>query len=277
VRKGRSIRLAWVAWLAASAGCASASNYLDPREPRYVGGPEAPADTRETAAAGRASIRVVTFNIQFAKRVDEAIAGLRETPALRDPDLLLLQEMDAAGVQRIAAAFGFNYVYYPASRHSGTGRDLGNAILSPWPIDDDAKLPLPYVSRGLGQARAAVSARVRVRGRDLRVYSLHLGAPFGASPGERRAQADRVMADAAARGLPAIVGGDLNSHGLGRRFVEAGYAWPTRDVGGSVRGRSFDHVLVRGLRLAPATRAAVARELADASDHRPVWAELVVE
>jgi len=219
----------------------------------------------------------VTFNIQYAKRVDAAIAGLRALPQLRDPDLLLLQEMDAAGVERIAAALGLNYIYYPASLHPGTKRDVGNAILSPWPIDDDAKLPLPYTSRFLGQARIAVSARVRVRGRDVRVYSLHLGSPFGASPGERRAQADRVLADAAARGLPAIVGGDFNSHGLGRRLEQAGYAWPTRDVGASVRGRSYDHVFVRGLRLAPGTRAAVARELTDASDHRPVWAELVVE
>jgi endonuclease/exonuclease/phosphatase family metal-dependent hydrolase len=273
----RLLRLAEVLWLAAGVGCASATNYLDPREPRYAGGPGAGAGTPEAPAAEPASIRVVTFNIKYAKRVDAAIAGLRASPRLQNLDLLLLQEMDAPGVQRIAAAFGLNYVYYPASLHPGTGRDVGNAILSPWPIDDDAKLPLPYRSRFLGQARSAVSARVRVRGRDLRVYSLHFGSPLGASPGERRAQAERVMADVAARGLPAIVGGDFNSHGLGRRFEQAGYAWPTRDVGGSVRGRSFDHVFVHGLRPAPATRAAVARELADASDHRPVWAELVLE
>ena len=67
--------------------------------------------------------------------------------------------------------------------------------------------------------------------------------------------------------------GDFNSHGLGDRLVAAGYHWLTRDVGPTTRRFSFDHVFVRGLSFEEA-RAGVAREVKDASDHRPVWVDL---
>jgi len=58
--------------------------------------------------------------------------------------------------------------------------------------------------------------------------------------------------------------------------VAEGFAWPTKEVGGSVRGFSFDHVFVRGLGRAGAV-AGVARDVKDASDHRPVWADVRVD
>jgi endonuclease/exonuclease/phosphatase (EEP) superfamily protein YafD len=70
-----------------------------------------------------------------------------------------------------------------------------------------------------------------------------------------------------------VVAGDFNSHGLGRAFEEHGYCWPTKHVGSSVRRFSFDHVFARGL-CSPPLVAGVARDVEDASDHRPVWAVL---
>ena len=111
------------------------------------------------------------------------------TPTLRNADVLVLQEMDAPGVEAVARALHMNYVYYPVSLNPKYGRDFGNAILSPWPIEESRKVLLPHTSRILKQARAAVAARVRVGDRTVQVYSVHLGAPFGTSPGNRRKQA----------------------------------------------------------------------------------------
>jgi endonuclease/exonuclease/phosphatase family metal-dependent hydrolase len=249
------------------AGCATAHNYLERDAPRYEGS-HAPPRQPVTPAA----LRVVTFNIEYAKRMAAAIAALRERPELRDADLLLLQEMDHPGVESVARALGLNYAYFPASHHPKTKRDLGNALLSPWPIETTWKLPLPHTSRLLHQARAAVAARVRIGQRAVRVYSIHFGSPFGISDGKRRDQARAVLDDARDSPDAVVIGGDFNSKGLGKMFVAAGFLWPTERIGATRSWLSFDHVFVRGLGPAEFS-AGVVRDV-HASDHRPVWAVL---
>jgi endonuclease/exonuclease/phosphatase family metal-dependent hydrolase len=256
--------------LCGSLGCATAHNYLDPVAPRYEG-----TLAPDRIAPLPATIRVVTFNIEYGLRIEHAVAALQRFEALREPDVLLLQEMDAAGVEVIARALRLNYVYYPASLTPKTGRDFGNAILSPWPIVESAKLPLPHPSRILHQARAAVTARIRVADLDVQVYCLHLGSPFGISGGQRRQQAAAVLADAKGRRDPVIIAGDINSKGLGQVFTSAGYRWPTEHVGASRGSFSFDHIFARGLDPV-AHGAGVVREASDASDHRPVWTVFAV-
>jgi endonuclease/exonuclease/phosphatase family metal-dependent hydrolase len=263
-----TLRAASVALLAGlGIGCATAHNYLERDGPRYEGSHAAP---REQVAP--ATVRVVTFNIEYAKRMERAIAALRDRAPLRDPDLLLLQEMDAAGVDAAARGLGLNFVYFPGSRHPKTKRDLGNAVLSPWPIEAAWKLPMPHPSRILRQARAAVGARVRIGDRAVRVYSLHLGSPLAISGGKRRDQIEVVLADARDSLDPVVIGGDFNSKGVGRTIVAAGFHWPTERVGGTRGWLSFDHVFARGLGPAESS-AGVVRDV-DASDHRPVWAVL---
>ena len=247
-------------------GCATAENYRDGAGPRYEG---SHAKARESAPV--TTVRVATYNVEYALRVPQALEAIRASRDLRDADVLLLQEMDAAGVETIARALELNYVYFPASVTPKTHRDLGNAVLSPWPMDAASKLLLPHESRIIHQARAAVSVRVTIGGRAVRVYSVHFGSPLGISGGQRRAQARAVLDDARTRPEPVIIGGDLNSHGLGRVLVADGYAWPTERIGGTRGSFSFDHVFARGL---AATGAGVVREAKEASDHRPVWATL---
>jgi endonuclease/exonuclease/phosphatase family metal-dependent hydrolase len=258
-----------LAAIAFAAGCTTAHNYLDPAGPRYAGGAGVAVDRPADGP-----IRVVTFNVEYAKRITEAIAALR-APPLRGADVLALQEMDAPGVTAIAEALGMNYVYYPASRHPGTGRDFGNAILSPWPIEASRKVLLPGRSRGMHQARAAVMATVRVGDRAVAVYAVHLTSPWGMGGGGRARQADAVIADAEGATGPVIVAGDFNSSGIGARFSARGFAWPTRKVGHSAGPFSFDHIFTRGLRLEGAQSAGVARSGPRASDHWPVWAVFV--
>jgi endonuclease/exonuclease/phosphatase family metal-dependent hydrolase len=216
---------------------------------------------------------VVTYNVEYALRVPQAIAALRASADLRAPDVLLLQEMDATGVEAMARALELDYVYFPASITPKTGRDFGNAVLSAWPIGSAAKLPLPHPSRIVRQIRAAVAARICIRGRAVRVYSVHCGSPFGISDAQRRAQVQTVLDDARAHAEPVVVGGDFNSLGIGRRLVADGFAWPTERVGGT-RGRlSFDHLFARGFR---PVAAGVVREAEEVSDHDPVWATLLL-
>jgi endonuclease/exonuclease/phosphatase family metal-dependent hydrolase len=160
--------------------CAKAQNYTDPNEPlhetRYGAHPE-----------DDEVLRVVSFNLKFAEKVDAAIAMFEETPALREPDILALQEMDAEGTEKIARALEMNSIFFPGAIHPKTGRDFGNALLSPWPLDDARKLILPGKSRFTGLKRTATVATVRVGDRSVLAYSVHLETPIHLGGKGRRA------------------------------------------------------------------------------------------
>jgi endonuclease/exonuclease/phosphatase family metal-dependent hydrolase len=254
--------------LAAATGCWT-YNYQSPSGPRYAGVAATPAPA--VSASGAFALRVVTFNVQYARHVDRAIALLFASQQLRNADIIALQEMDAPGTRRIAEAFGMFYVYYPASVSPETGRDFGNAILSRWPIAADQKIVLPHLGRFWRQQRIATAATILVRGVAVRVYSAHLETPVELGPGSRRDQARAILADAAAFPL-VIVSGDMNSRGIGHEFRAAGFLWPTRHNPVTHLVFNWDHIFTKGLAAADAGGAGVVRDPLGASDHRPVWA-----
>ncbi len=264
---GTRLALALAAGLL-GAGC-SAHNYLDPHGPGYTGQPSTSQPPATSPADG---LRVVSFNIEHARRIPEAIAILRGHAPLRDPDVLALQEMDLPGTRAIAEALGLNYAYYPASRGPGDERDMGEAVLSPWPIEASWKVRLPHLTRTILRSRSAVAARLLVDGRRVTAYSVHFGSPWGMDGSDRRDQARAVLADAQRQSGPVVIAGDFNSKSVSRVFEQAGFAWSTRDVGRTAGPFSFDHVVARGLRPAGSPAAGVVREAREASDHRPVWA-----
>jgi endonuclease/exonuclease/phosphatase family metal-dependent hydrolase len=261
----RSRRAGALALAVLAAGCGTASNFLDPQGPRYAG-----EYAGSLPAAG--DVHVVTFNIAHAKRIPQAVAILKRYASLRAPDVLALQEMDEAGSEAIAQALALNYVYYPASRGPGEWRDMGEAVLSPWPIEDSWKVKLPHLTRGIHRSRAAVAARIRIGGRRLVAYSVHFGSPWGMGPGSRRDQAEAVLADAHGRPEPVVIAGDFNSKGVSHVFESAGFCWPTRDIGHTAGPFSFDQVVARNLAPVGDPPAGVVHEAKQASDHRPVWA-----
>ena len=260
----RALLLAVAAVAALALACGRAANHADPEHPRFLGQYAVPG-------APDSVLRVVSFNIQFARHIDAAIALLGADPALRAPDVLALQEMDEAGVERIARALDLNYVYYPSAVHPVNDRNFGNAILSPWPILASRKLPLPHRSRTRGLERAAVVATVAVNGERVRIYSIHLETPFALGDRARRDQVRAILADAATSPDPVLVAGDLNSRGLGAMFEAAGYTWPTAEVGPTVSFFSWDHVFARGFAPDRGVVAGTVRDAGGASDHRPVW------
>lgn len=262
--------------LSLGAGCAHAVSYLEPAQPAYRYATTTPAQVPAVRPPPSAApFRVVSFNIEYALRIEAALEAIAASPSLRRPDVLALQEMDAPGVERMARALGMNAVYFPSGVHPKHRRDFGCALLSPWPLEDPRKLVLPHGARVTGLRRAAVSAVVVRGGLRVRVYSVHLPSPLAVSGGSRREQVRLMVADAEASPDPVVVAGDLNAHDIGREFVKGGFAWPTEHVGPTARwrfgGLGYDHVFARGLSV---TSSGVEPDNRNASDHKPVWALL---
>jgi|SRR5687767_1794953 len=263
---GRPVLL--VVILALTSGCRTGSGYPALEGPRYIGPPPV-----RTARSNEDTIRVVTFNIQFSLRVDSAIAVLTGDSILRDADIVLLQEMDEPSTRRIAEVMGMTYAYYPATYHFKYQRDVGNAVLSRWPILEDRKIVLPHAGIFTATHRTATGATVKIDTMLVRVYSTHLHTVVNASQESRRNQMRAILADA--EPYPrVIIGGDMNHPTVGRVAADAGYAWPTERGPRTAAVGRIDHIFFKGLKPDSAATGTVLNQR-NASDHRPVWAKAV--
>jgi endonuclease/exonuclease/phosphatase family metal-dependent hydrolase len=251
-------------------GCGIGRNYLEPEGPRYGAAPPG-----STASAVPDTLRIVSFNIEFAYQVDSAIAVLQSEPALQRADILLLQEMDAAASARVAHALGMWYVFYPATFHFRTRRDFGNAVLSRWPIVADEKLMLPHRSRYSNTLRTATAATIRIGSQEVRAYSTHLGTYADVDFEARAEQLRAVIADAAHYDH-VVIAGDMNQPGVGHVARAAGYVWPTEAAPRtSILGR-LDHIYLKGFVVPDENGAGTVLNVRGASDHLPVWAKALL-
>ncbi len=251
-------------------GCSLVHNYDDPDGPRYDG--QFSTDPFRSSE----DFTLATFNIKFAEKVERAIDELQTDPELCDASLLLLQEMDPQGTDTIAERLGYDYVYYPGSKHNG--KDFGNAVLSRWPIVSDEKLILPYRNPANGRIRIAVRATLDTPEGRLVVYSVHTETPW-LGPAARLEQVEAIVDDAADVDEQLAIGGDFNT--LEERSIEEtvelfgarGFTWATRSVAPSttspVGSFNLDHVFVRKLEARFAKT-----QPSSASDHQPIWVGL---
>jgi endonuclease/exonuclease/phosphatase family metal-dependent hydrolase len=263
----RLVRLCLILLLTAS--CVGVRNFPDPAGPRFSGSYVHRADAPV--------LRVVTFNIKYARRIDRAIALFRENALLAGADVIVLQEMNEHATDCMARALGLHYVYYPGAYHPKARGNFGNAILSRWPIERDRKILLPHPGRFRKMRRIAVGATVTVRGLPVRVYSVHLETPGAISEAHRREQLAAILEDAAAEPR-VVIAGDFNNTGVVSDALQtAGYDWISRKVGPTLSRFSWDHVFARGLSAQGCLPAAAIRDNQGASDHKPVWAELALE
>lgn len=261
-----------IIWLALLAGCqAHVHSYLDPAGPRYAG----PAP-REAPDPERA-LRVVTFNVEFARGTEQAIVELENDPELQGADVVLMQEMNEPSVIAVSEALGFHYVYYPATER-GTG-GFGNAVLSRWPIVEDHKVILPHASPANGERRIAVAATIDAPFGPLVAVSLHTETPWMPLRG-RLDQLAAVLADVDERydavRTHVVIGGDMNTpepHGTERiasLFQRHAFRYATRHVGPTADYYFgfvvLDYVFVRGLTVSDA-----GARTTEASDHRPLY------
>jgi endonuclease/exonuclease/phosphatase family metal-dependent hydrolase len=251
--------------------CQTQKNYVATEGPRHHGAP--PPHFAE--AEGRDTLKVVSFNVEFARQVERALAVLAEDSDIRDADIILLQEMDAPGTRYIARSLGMWYVYYPATRHLLHGRDFGNAVLSRWPIVADRKLILPHPARLYRTVRTATGTTIRVGQDSVRVYSAHLGTVVNVNAVQRREQLQTILDDAAAFDK-VIIGGDLNDARVANMAEEQGYSWPTRDGPPTATIGRLDHILVKGLSIPETDGSGTVLDARGASDHRPVWVHVIL-
>ena len=122
---------------------------------------------------------------------------------------------------------------------------------------------------GLQRRHTTVAAAVDVP--DL----VHL-PPVTQTTTDRRDQTRAILQDAARYPGPVVIAGDFNSRDVvGDVFGGAGFQWVTRDAGHTISFFSWDHVFVRGLTLKAPPRKGIVLNNNGASDHLPVWAELL--
>lgn len=224
-------------------------------------------------------MRVVSWNIEHGRNIEQAAAEIQASDRLRDPDALLVQELHPHGASLLAELLDMSFQFFAPAEHRKTGQLFGNAVLSQWPLRNPIETPLPHTSMVMGQKRSATSAGFAANGTEIDVSSVHLETAL-LSIRRREAQA-RAVADAARRStLPAIVGGDFNSassRSLRRFDVALGTAGFERITSNSMTsfrrfGREFalDHLYIRDLLVSEVG----VETAANASDHKPVWAEL---
>lgn len=248
-------------------------NYDDPEGPRFAG------QFVQESPVYSGSIKVVTYNIDFGINIDNALAELAGYEELHRPDIVLLQEMDEAGVARMAEILRYDFVYYPASVHKH-GRNFGNAILTPWPMRDDKKVILPHRSPLNRQMRISLAATITINDLDILTLCSHTEV-YMTTRRLRNAQVGAIIDEISTDAPHVIVGGDFNTvtrRGIRRmvaQFAEIGLTRSSKGAGPTVNKYGFDpcaadHIFTRGMEVI----ACGAIRNTKASDHYPLWVTL---
>jgi len=227
------------------------------------------------------SLVCVSYNIEYSEKLDAALTDLTFDSRLRQPDILLLQEMDAEGVAFLADRLGMNYAYYPSFIHPHHGRLFGTAVLSPWPLHNPRHVVLPHANPLTENRRTALAVDVQVGTRVVRAVSVHLST-LVVDLDDRLEQVAVVRDSLIPAAGPTIIGGDFNTGtrwevDLIRREVrKAGFREAYTAVDKTASGGildllghklNLDHIYYRDLDFV----AAGVSDTAKASDHFPVW------
>ncbi len=186
-------------------------------------------------------LTIVAWNLERGRYWSEAVELIQTAPELKDPDLLLLSEMDYGmarsnnrhTTREVARALDLNYAYViefleltlgsAAERQRCQGQSNthgfhGNAILSRYPLHAVRALRFPGIQRWYDSdqqrigGRVVLMADIQVRQRILTVTSVHLES--GLNHGDVRDQQSRDLVeelDQLGDEHHIIVGGDFNA------------------------------------------------------------------
>ncbi|MEM9547786.1 MAG: endonuclease/exonuclease/phosphatase family protein [Bacteroidota bacterium] len=242
----------------------------------------------------KSKIRVVSFNIEFAQHIDEAIELLKLAP-LNVTDVLLLQEMDEKGTEKIAKALNMCYAYYPAIFHPKHGKNVGNAILTKWNIINSQKVklphpssyPVPWKGKNYIFRKTLTIANIDIRGESIAFASTHAAA-FNTTQ-NRKEFAQAITSQLKDIDIKyAVVGGDFNSLGNAdiaatvQPFTSSDFLWASKDIGMTISEKKpilnmvptnafqLDHLFVKGMHVTSAGKV----KQKGVSDHLPIWVEL---
>lgn len=246
------------------------------------------------------TLRVVAWNVEYTRSLDEQIAILTTDPELSTADVYLLSEVDLCstrnGVRRAARllaqaiegdyAYGIEFVELSIGRT--IGGDTGQAIVSRRPISSGAVLchggesdwfasdEEPRLGR-----RISLSVDVPVGDRTARLFAVHFESED--ILGEQRAGQVKELLDtaqASACDRPIVIAGDFNTWypTAPERVIlrEAGFLDAMEVLGDTegthASGRRLDYAYVRGFSVED---GAVRRDV-ELSDHAPLLVDLTV-
>jgi len=230
-------------------------------------------------------IKVISYNIQESKNIDQAISELKTEPSLKNGDIILLQEMNETGVHSIAKALNHNFVYFPISYYKASKRNVGNAILSKYSIETPQKVILPnkkFLDRG---RRMSCSANIIIGTSLVNINSIHLET-IAMSRKKRVEQLEKIIETTISdSNHHFVIGGDFNSmfhkdkNTMITRLENAGFNWCSPNIGATgqvplnVIKPQLDHIFSKGFDLIDFGKC----ETCKASDHKPIWAYLKLD
>ena len=244
-------------------------------------------------------ITVATFNVHFGKQTQKIADIVRENQNLAKADIILLQEIESheheiiSRAQKIADKLSMHHVYAPARIVKKTNTH-GIAILSKYPIVASDIVQLDYFRLGfVSRTRIALNAEIEIGGEQVLVSNVHLDTRLNAT--DRIAQIYSIVRKLNEHRInKVVVAGDLNTmpfvwakgilpvfyddqrkklydffqgHGYESKMEKLGYT----HTFGPIRF-SLDAIYAKGVRM---ERFGVEKNI-KISDHRPVWADLVI-
>src|SRR4029077_10354511 len=154
------------------------------------------------------------------------------------PDIVTLNEVDSDGARSgrvdeatyLAQATGMHDIF-GANLVQADGHRFGNAILSRYPVMQSTNTRLPRVSGS--EPRGLLHAVLRVDGRAVDVYSVHLTQGARTGLPQRITQAEAITRTLRAGHRPTILAGDLNSRpGTLPVRILRGYLLDAQEQGG---------------------------------------------
>lgn len=183
----------------------------------HIGRELLPRKTHAMPSSGR--LRVMTYNVHGCGGMDGRISPKRIARAIAGqvPDLVALQEIDL-GRRRsraedqtaiIARELGMHLVFCPTVTRGE--EHYGHALLSRWPLEVVKRALLPHDPRSWWQEpRAAVWARVSIRGTIVNIVTTHLGLGRRERLWQMRALLGAEWLAHIPAGEPVILCGDFN-------------------------------------------------------------------
>ena len=251
-------------------------NYTDTKGPLYEGSYAGKMENFD------GSLRVVTWNMFYGDKLEQAIATLEDAPELRDADILLFQEIDAVGVETIAKRLHYNYVFYPAILDHHRRVEYGDAILSKWPLSNPTKNILPIFIPNWLESRISTSATIMVDGKEITVYSTHFDITWMIFM-QGESQAEFLSRVAGEVDHPIILGGDFNTWNpfsianLDKQMGKIGLMRLSQGAGYTFEWAGLKFILDHIYSNAALDYQSGVYRQTNASDHYPVWAELSIE
>lgn len=256
--------------------CKSMLTYTETDSPVYSSNEQFDFPANDT-------LRVVTFNIKESVEIDGAIETLKSSNLFRTAHVYLLQEMDQAGVQKIADALELNYLYYPLTKDEN---NFGNAILSVYPLANPRKLLLPHLKKS-ARMRGAAIASIKIAEKEILIYSAHT-ATIATSRKKREAQIECILKDVEQQQRHydhILVGGDFNTLlAPYRRYVVNSFAsqnlkqltadsGPTSSYWSGLLSPTIDHIFGKKMEVLKVQTISDS----EASDHFPLAVEVVLK